>query len=109
MTPDEVVYSTLLTSGLKGTKNAWPLGKAPALPWFTYKRARGGEVFADNRNYALMQRYEIGLYQHDADEDVRSAFEEALDHLGPHAANEVWNPVENCWITTYSLTYQPDD
>lgn len=108
MTPDDMVYATLLESGLKGTKIAWPLGKAPKLPWFTYKRLKKGEVFADDRNYAKMQRYQIDLYQAEPDDAVIESFEEALDRIGPHAANEVWNAVEDCWITSYTLTYHPE-
>ena len=39
MTPDEVVFSTLCESGIAGTKNAWPMGGAPALPWFIVPHA----------------------------------------------------------------------
>lgn len=108
MTPDETVYATLLESGLKGTKVAWPLGKAPKLPWFTYKRRKSGEVFADDRNYTKMQRYQIDLYQAEPDDEVVESFEEALGRIGPYAATEVWNAVENCWITSYTLTYHPE-
>lgn len=105
---DEAVYSVLSESGLRGTKVAWPLGEAPSLPWFTYKRLKKGEVFADDRNYAKMQRYQVDLYQSDLDDEVVERLEAALDRIGPHSANEVWNAVENCWITSYTLTYHPE-
>ena len=109
MTPDETVYTTLTACGLKGTKVGWPIGGAPPLPWFTYKRVKGGEFFADNANYALMQRYDIDLYQKEPDDEVRDRFEEALDGIGPHKCIESWIPAENCWVTSYSVTYHPNN
>lgn len=109
MTPDETVYSLLLTSGLKGTKVGWPIGGAPPLPWFTYKHVKGGEFFADNGNYALLKRYDVDLYQKDADEEQREAFEEAVALIGPFKCVESWVPSENCWVTSYSVTYHPDN
>ena len=43
MRPDEVVFSTLLTSGIEGTKSAWPFKKEPPLPWFVFKQRKKGE------------------------------------------------------------------
>lgn len=108
MRSDDAVYATLLTSGLPGTKVGYPVGGAPPLPWFTYKRVKGGEFFGDNSNYALMQRYDIDLYQRDADDDVRDAFERAVAQVGPFKAVESWIPTENCWVTSYSVTYHPN-
>ena len=108
MTPDETVFEILSTSGMPGTKNAWPYGKRPALPWFTYKHLKQGEFFADNRNYAKLQRYDVDLYQGEADDAERDAFEEALSQVGPYACIESWIPMENCWVTSYSVTFHPD-
>jgi len=108
MTPDKTVYQTLLTSGLKGTKVGWPFGESPPLPWFTYKQVKKGEFFADDKNYAKMQRYDIDLYQAECDDEERDRFEDALTHIGPWACVESWIPSENCWVTSYSLTYHPD-
>ena len=105
MTPDEYVFSALLTSGLPGTKYAWPLGGAPALPWFTYKHRRGGEVFADDSTYEKMRRYEVNLYEREQDDGVRESLEEALGKIGPYAEEDSWITSENCWVTSYSVTY----
>lgn len=104
MTPDEFVFSTLKMSGLKGTKVGWPIGGAPPLPWFTYKRKKGGEVYADDRNWTRMRRYDVRLYQRELDDDVRDHFEEYVAMIGPFSSNETWIVSENCWETTYSLT-----
>lgn len=109
MTPDETVFSTLRSGGFVGTKVGWPIGGAPPLPWFTYKRVKGGEFFADNSNYALMQRYDVDLYQKEADDELRDRFESALAQLGPYKCIESWVPAENCWVTSYSLTFHIDN
>lgn len=108
MKPDEVVYSTLTGTGLAGTRDAWPMGGAPALPWFTYKRAKGGEVFADDTNFTRMCRYDVSLYEREQDDTLRETFEAALDRLGPNKCHESWLTSENCWVTSYSLTFHPD-
>lgn len=106
--PDAAVYSTLTASGFKGTKAAWPLGSAPPLPWFTYKHVRSGEFYADNSNYAKMQRYYIDFYQKETDAEQLELFEEALSTLGPYSCLDTWTQSESCWITSYRLTYHPD-
>lgn len=55
-----------------------------------------------------MQRYDIDLYQRDADDDVRDTFERAVAQVGPFKAVESWIPTENCWVTSYSVTYHPN-
>lgn len=109
MTPDEEVYGILLGSGLRGTKNAWPIGGAPPLPWFVYKREKKGEFFADNENFARMWRYRVELYQAEPDDDVADALEQQLSQIGPYSSYETWIPGENCWETSYTLTYHPDN
>ena len=105
MTPDEHVYQTLLTSGIRGTKIGWPIGNAPALPWFTYKHKKGGEVFADDSNFAKMRRYEVDLYEREQSDEVREALEGALAQIGPFSETDSWITAENCWVTSYSVTY----
>lgn len=107
MTPDEVVFQALLTSGLKGTKVGWPIGGAPPLPWFTYKHKRGGEFFADDGNFAKMRRYTVDLYEKVPDEEVGERFEEALSIIGPYSENESFITTENAWVTSYTVTYHP--
>ena len=105
MGPDKELFKKLKESGLPGAKMGWPLGQAPALPWFTYQRIKGGEVHMDNHNYARMWRYQVDLYQADLDDELRDAFEELLDDIGPFKSHEAWIETENCWVTSYSLTY----
>lgn len=109
MKPDEVVFSTLRESGIQGTKVAYPFGKEPPLPWFVYRHLKKGEFFADNKNYAKMQRYDVDLYQAETNDEERDLFEEQLARIGPYACIESWVPMENCWLTSYTLTYHPNE
>lgn len=109
MSYDDAVYAALTQSGLKGTKYAWPIGGAPPLPWFTYRRTKGGEVFADDGNFALMRHYDIELYQRELDDEVRDHFEEYVATIGPFSSFETWIPSENCWQTSYRVTYHPNN
>ncbi len=109
MTPDETVYSTLLESGITGTKVGYPYGKEPPLPWFAYRHLKKGEFFADDSNYAKLQRYDVDLYQAEPNDTERDAFEAELEKIGPYSCIESWVPMENCWVTSYSLTFHPND
>lgn len=105
MKPDEVVFSTLLSSGIRGTRVGWPIGGAPPLPWFTYKHRRGGEFFADDSNFTKMRRYEVDLYEKEPNDTTHESFEEALATIGPYAETDSFITPENAWVTSYVLTY----
>jgi hypothetical protein len=79
------------------------------LTWNDSEAEQWQVVFADNGNFALMQRYDIDLYQKEPDDEVRDRFEEVLDGIGPHKCIESWIPAENCWVTSYSVTYHPNN
>lgn len=102
---DEAVFKALLNSGIPGTKYAWPIDGAPPLPWFTYKRRKGGHMHADNSNYAHMVRYQIDLYEAEPDVELRERFGKCVASVGPYTDYETWIPSENCWETTYDVTY----
>lgn len=108
MTPDEAVYTALLTSGLPGTYDAWQLGQSAPLPWFVYRSLPGSEVFADDGNFAAMHRYEVDLYQRERDPATQEALETALKSIGPYACTDKWVSSENCKVTSYKVTYHHD-
>ncbi len=109
MTPNARVFSTLLDV-IPGTYVAYPLGKAPPLPWFTYERTRGGEAYADNSNYGLLPRYQVELYFEENDPDLIERFERKLSELGTY---RLYDPeyidTEGCYRHTYRLTLLPDN
>ena len=108
MTPDSIVYQTLLTSGIPGTKVAYQEGQAPPLPWFVYFRRRGGNLYADGTNWTNIPRYRAELYQRENDPEIRERFEEAIAQLGPYTSYESWIETESCMMTVYDFTYHPD-
>lgn len=108
MAPNEVVYETLCSSGIPGAEWAFPLGKAPAPPFFVYMHERGGDLFAEDDNYAQMHRYRAELYMSEPDNAVRREFEAAISQLSPFTSNESWIPSENCLMVAYSFTYHPN-
>lgn len=108
MSSDEVVFSTLSQSGIRGTKIGYPYGKEPPLPWFVYRPLKKGEFYADDSNYAKMRRYDVDLYQAEPNDTEREALEDELTKLGPYACVESWVAMENCWLTSYRLTYHPN-
>lgn len=100
----ETVYNALCESGIPGTYVAYPVGKAPPLPWFTYREEGRGELFADDVNYANTPHYMARLFQKDADRAVEEAFSAAVATIGPYRKTQAWSPTENCLITTYQFT-----
>lgn len=105
MTNDELVFSTISgMTGLPGTKDAWPLGGAPSLPWFVYDRDRKGEFHADNGNYYLMPRYKAELYIRENDPALVELFEDAIRELGSFKHRSSWIESENCMMHTFTFT-----
>jgi len=105
---NETIYSEL-SRICSGTYVAWPIGKAPPLPWFTYKRSHDGEVFADNSNYSLMPRYRVELLMKESDPQLISDFETALSKIGTWKLYEAdWLDSENCLYHDYRLTLLPN-
>lgn len=105
MTEDALVYATLTgLTGLPGTKDSWPYGHVPALPWFVYLRDRKGELHADNDNYYLMSRYKAELYIRENDPELVRVFADAVSTLGPYRHRETWLDSENCTMHTFTFT-----
>lgn len=109
MSTDEAVFAALSSSGLKGTKHAWPEGGpeggVPPLPWFTYDLEDDGLLAADDSNYNNLPTYRASLYEESTGGDAEEAFEDAVASLGPHSREEYWLASEGCWMVTYTFTY----
>lgn len=108
MTDDARVFTALKETGLKGTKSAWPLGNAPPLPWFTYQRTRGGDIYADNDNYIEFPHYAAELYIKENDPDLVRAFRRAVRTLGPCSQREEWLDSEGCYVYRFQFTLTPE-
>lgn len=108
MTPNAAVYSTL-SEVCPGAYLAYAPGSAPPLPWFVYKRRRGGETFADNDNYAQFCNYRVELFFKEHDPYLISDFEEALHRLGTYTLYDAdYLDTEGCLMHDYRLAYNPN-
>lgn len=107
MTPKEDVFKTLSAVGIPGTWVAWRHGSVKPLPWFVFSRESGGEVMADNSNYACLPRFRVELMLAESDPELQARFEEALGSIGPFTSNEGWIPGENAYQIAYSITWHP--
>lgn len=104
MTPEAFLMETL-TGVCKGTYIAYPLGKAPPLPWFAYSRRSGEESYADNENYARLPRFRVELLFKEHDPQLVRKFEEALSRLGTWKLySSDYLDSENCLIHDYRLS-----
>jgi len=108
MTHDEFVYRTL-SEVCPGTKDEWPVGDAPPLPWFTFTHRRGGEVYADDDVYAELQPYQIELLYKENDPDLVSRFKVALRKIGTYRFyDDGYLDSEKCMHAVFLITLQPD-
>lgn len=106
MTPNEVVYQTVRGVGIPGTYAAYQEGSAPPLPWFVYIRDRGGEVYADDSNYAVLPRYRVELYMASRDSALVDAVGDAIgERFGPYSTYETWILSEHVLMVSYEFTY----
>lgn len=104
MTHEQLLYMTL-TEVCPGTKNSYPTGHAPRLPWFAYTRLRGEEFHADNTNYARIPRYRVELLYKENDPDLVERFESALSSIGAwrlYESDDV--DAEGCLLNDYRLS-----
>lgn len=106
MTPNEVIYQTLTSTGVPGTYAAYQEGNVPPLPWFVYIRDRGGEVFADDSNYAELPRYRVELYMAERDSELIETFSNVIKgRFGPCSTMESWILSEHVLMVVYEFTY----
>lgn len=84
---------------------AFPVGKAPKLPFICYLCTNTDNMNADDRVYQVVQEVDIELYTAKKDEETEFKVETVLD------ANDLsWEKYEdyldseNCYMITYSIT-----
>lgn len=84
---------------------AFPVGKAPKLPFICYLATQTDNFDADNRVYHALQGVDIELYTKDKSEATEQLIEAKLDEI-----NLVWNKYEEwldseeCYEIVYSIT-----
>lgn len=104
------LVAALSEVGLTGRYEAYPVGKAPAPPFYVYTVDDQGERYADNGTYARLPRMHVELFEKSADpaleESVRDALETAF---GPVEQVGSWSQSEMCHIEQYDYTYTKEE
>lgn len=89
----------------KITYRAWPVGKAPKLPFICYLATSTDNFDADNTVYHVLQGVDVELYT-----EKKSVATEELIESKFAELNIVWNKYEewldseNCYEIVYSIT-----
>lgn len=84
---------------------AFPVGKAPKLPFICYLATNTNNFDADNSVFHVLQEVDIELYTREKSETTEALIEAKLDEL-----NLVWNKYEEwldseeCYEIIYTVT-----
>lgn len=106
----EETYATLTALGLTGRFEAYPVGKAPAPPFFVYTVDDNGEFYTDNRTFARFPRMHVELFEKVADPALEESVRDALeDAFGPVEQVGSWSQSEQCHIEQYDFTYTKEE
>lgn len=99
-------YAALTAIGLSGRYEAYPVGKAPAPPFFVYTVDGNGEMYADNGTYARLPRIHVELFEKSADPSLEARVRDALESaFGPVEQVGSWSQSEMCHIEQFDFTY----
>lgn len=105
--PHEHVFKTITeAAGIPGTLLAYPVGQVPPLPWFVYECEDGGDVRADDMDYAALPRFRVELFEEGRDTDLEDSIAEAIRAAyGPVDITESWDAEEHCRMVDYEFSY----
>lgn len=83
---------------------AFPVGKAPKLPFICYLCTNTDNFFADGETYQVIQGVDVELYTEKKDVETESAIESKLAEYGiGWEKYEDYLDSENCYMITYSI------
>ena len=101
------IYSVLTSTGMPGRFEAFPVGKAPAPPFFVYSVDDMGEQYADDSTYARFPRVHVELFEKVSDLGTEEAMRDAIEEaFGPVEQTGIWSQSEACHIEQFDFTYQ---
>lgn len=84
---------------------AFPVGKAPKLPFICYLATSTDNFDADNKVYHVLQGVDIELYTKTKSEGTEALIEAKLEELGlVWDKYEEWLDSEECYEIIYSVT-----
>lgn len=106
MSAKSKVYQALVATGIPGRQDAYPVGKAPAPPFFVYSEESVGGFVADGMIYASLPRFHVELFEKASDSATEALIRDAILSLGcvPDETGE-WSESEVCHIQQYDFTY----
>lgn len=106
----EETYAALAALDIPGRFEAYPVGKAPAPPFFIYTVDDNGEFYTDNGTFARLPRMHVELFEKVADPDLEESVRNALEEaFGPVEQVGTWSQSEQCHIEQYDFTYTKED
>ncbi len=84
---------------------AFPVGKAPKLPFICYLATSTDNFDADNKVYHVLQGVDIELYTKEKSETTEALVESKFEELGlVWDKDEEWLDSEECYEIIYSVT-----
>lgn len=97
--------SSISTFQTKVTYRAWPVGKAPKLPFICYLATDTQNFDADNRVYHVLQEVAVELYTAKKDPVSESLVEDKFAEAGiVWDKDETYLDDEDCYEIIYSIT-----
>lgn len=110
MSAMQETYGVLTGLGLPGRFEAYPVGKAPAPPFFVYSVDDNGEFYTDNGTFARFPRMHVELFEKVADPALETSVRDALEGaFGPVEQVGSWSQSEQCHIEQYDFTYTKEE
>lgn len=110
MSAMDETYAALTALGIPGRFEAFPVGKAPAPPFFVYSVDDNGEFYTDNITFARFPRMHVELFEKVADPELEESVREALEEaFGPVEQVGSWVQSEQCHIEQYDFTYTKEE
>lgn len=104
------VNAALAALGLPGRYEAYPVGKAPAPPFYVYTLDSQGEFCADDGTFARLPRVHVELLEKSADPALHEQVRDALESsFGPVEEVGEWSQSEMCHIEQYDFTYTKEE
>lgn len=106
MSAKSVVYAALIATGIPGRQDAYPIGNAPAPPFFVYTVESTGGFVADGIVYASFPKFHVELFEKVSDSTTEKLIRDTILALGsvPDESGE-WSESESCHIEQYDFTY----
>lgn len=104
------VYQTVLSCGIPGTLEAYPVGQVPALPWFVYLCDDCGALAADDTDYAAVPRFRVELYEESRNAELESTIADTIREVyGPVRIMPEYIPDEDCRMVAYEFAFTPKE